>query len=1045
MAGLELVPGDKVRLIASPERVGIMGNEYEGSERRRRVLVTFLDGSEKFCLMGALEKIPNGPQSPYEMIIKGRFGGVRHLRGAITYYRLSGRLANLIYSLNTTNTQFLAYQFKPVLKFLESPNGSILIADEVGLGKTIEAGLIWSEARARHDARRLLVICPAMLKEKWKIELSNRFGIKSDIVSAGELCKRLENVQYSPYESFALIVGIQGIRPPKDWDITELNKQSDTARLARFLQSKHLEDALLDMVIIDEAHVLKNQATASHQIVKLIRQVTHNMVMLSATPIQLHNRDLFNLINLLDSDAFPYEQSFESLLKDNKPLIKLRDFILRKGVSQKFFLDSIKEIQTKKMFSGNEQLSYFTNNIPNEEFLSSPKGRAEIADQLDKINPLGNILTRTRKQDVHENRIERVPKVIKARMTEIEYDFYQTVTNKVRQFCQKASISEGFMLTIPQRQISSSMVAACRGWLKRLSNEELEELNYELIDNYDGEDELDQSPMGTLIQQLVSITKSVADEKLLYQNDSKYKALHVNLKKYWKEYPDKKIVLFSFYRNTLHYLSERLAQDGFDSIVVHGGMNKHDIIREFESPNGPRILLSSEVAAEGVDLQFCSLLINYDLPWNPAKIEQRIGRIDRIGQQEKKILIWNFIYENTIDDRVYDRLLSRLDTFSQALGSMGEILGNQIRRLSYDLLSHNLTVEQEEKQIEAVQIAIANNLIQQEQLEEDSANLIAHGEFIQNKVRAARELGRYIRGEDLRSYVIDFLLKNYPGTRVVADDVNSLKMKLHLSVQAQLDFSAYLERYGYRGLTQILSSDLPVIFFDNQLNPVNHDEERIGQDHPLVRFITERYKSLDLNDTFYPVVALLWKRTSFDKDPDFQAGDYVYIVCRWAVTGVRIIEKLVYICQRLSDGVVIEDEIAESLVNSAALNATDWDGASSILQLNQVASIYDNLLEYLDEKFYDFKEGNKRENSDRIQLMINLLIQRKSEKTKAVQDRIDIYNSSLDQNKIKMIPLEKGRLAKEVERIDKKIFELENKIKIASHDSLVSVGVIRVI
>ena len=160
----EMRPGDKVRLIANPRQVGIMGNETDGPPHRLRVLVAFLDGEEQFILKGSLEKVDHRPPGPYAEIARGRYGRVEDLRGLMTYYRLSGRLANLIYSLDTTNTQFLAYQFKPVLHFLDSPCNGILIADEVGLGKTIEAGLIWTELRARMDAKRLLVVCPGVLQ-----------------------------------------------------------------------------------------------------------------------------------------------------------------------------------------------------------------------------------------------------------------------------------------------------------------------------------------------------------------------------------------------------------------------------------------------------------------------------------------------------------------------------------------------------------------------------------------------------------------------------------------------------------------------------------------------------------------------------------------------------------------------------------------------------------------------------------------------------------------------------------------------------------------
>jgi hypothetical protein len=258
-------PGDKVRLIANPGRIGILGNETDGPPQRLRVLVNFLDGEEQFVLKGALEKVDREASGPYAMMAAGRYGRVGDLRGAITFYRLSGRLANLIYSLNITNTQFLAYQFKPVLQFLESPCNGILIADEVGLGKTIEAGLIWTELRARLDAKRLLVVCPAMLREKWQAELIDRFGVQAEIVDARLLLARLEEVAERPQQQFALIASMQGLRPPRGWNDDEDPAQAASAKLARFLEQIDLDEPLIDMVIIDEAHYLRNEETQTHR------------------------------------------------------------------------------------------------------------------------------------------------------------------------------------------------------------------------------------------------------------------------------------------------------------------------------------------------------------------------------------------------------------------------------------------------------------------------------------------------------------------------------------------------------------------------------------------------------------------------------------------------------------------------------------------------------------------------------------------------------------------------------------------------------------
>ena len=125
----------------------------------------------------------DGHDDAYELLTRSRFGRAADLRRSLTFLHLSGRLANLVYSMETTNVDFYAYQYKPVLSFLESPSNGLLIADEVGLAKTIEAGLIWTELRARYDARRLVVFCPAMLREKWRDELRERFGVDAVIIA----------------------------------------------------------------------------------------------------------------------------------------------------------------------------------------------------------------------------------------------------------------------------------------------------------------------------------------------------------------------------------------------------------------------------------------------------------------------------------------------------------------------------------------------------------------------------------------------------------------------------------------------------------------------------------------------------------------------------------------------------------------------------------------------------------------------------------------------------------------------------------------------
>ena len=1037
-------PGDKVRLRANPARIGILTDEYDGPPRRRRVLVCFLNGDEDFILEGSLEKVEGETPRPYALIEKGRYGHVKDLRGAITYYRLSGKLANLIYSLNTTNTQFFAYQYKPVMQFLDSPCRGIFIADEVGLGKTIEAGLIWTELRARVDARRLLVLCPAMLREKWQDELSNRFGIKADICDAKELLRKVQKNESWGQEEFALIVSLQGLRPPKKWD-DEAETKTATAKLARFLDGKVFDEPLFDMVIVDEAHYLRNPATQTHKLGRLLRPICESLVLLSATPIQLRNADLFHLLNLLDEDAFPFSNSFSEILEANAPVVKLRDRLLRETIKQPEFLDALKESVAERVFKDNSQLNHLISNPPTEQELQSPQGRSLIADRLDRINPLTKVITRTRKRDVQEMRVVRCPAAIKATMSSVEEAFYLAVTNGVREFCEGMDISTGFMLTIPQRQMASCMAASCRSWLdkaKPISSKDINETIYEAYGSSDDERSKSKPPeLGTLLTVLVEITSEIGDFQDLKKNDTKYGQLRDSLKSYWLENPGKKVVLFSFYRATLGYLLERLAEDGITGIIVQGGVDKHEAIKKFSEPNGPNILLSSEVAAEGVDLQFSSLVINYDLPWNPMRIEQRIGRIDRIGQEAERILIWNFLYADSIDDRIYERLLSRLNIFEQALGSIEGILGEQIRELGYYLLVHNLTSDEETSRIDQTAVAVETLSRTTESLEQDATQLIAHGDYIQNQVKAAREIGRYVTGEDLFRYVRDFIMENYEGSRFLKKDDEQLLYQVEFSIEAKIQIQRFLEAYKLNDKTQILSISKPILLFENNVGVKQYRVEVITQYHPLVRFVSEMVRAKGKAGGYFPVTAA---EVSHIHVPKIEKGTYVYAIARWTVSGAKDIERMEYAVRSLNKNQWLDEESSETLVNTAAMRGKDWHGATTVLDHQSAAEKYDDCLSELETGFGVFVGNIQRENNDRIHMMINTLERHRNTQKYKFIERIRLAEASGDIKKIRLIPAVKGKLNKLNQRIDEKIAFLQNKQIVKSSEGNVSGGVILV-
>ena len=168
--------GTDVRRADNPGKLGATTGQIRSRGGINYFGVRWRDGSSDYVAEDQLElTAAGGCDDPYTLIASGRLGRSEDLRRSLTHVHLSGRLANLVYAMGVTNTEFFPHQYKPLLTLLESPANGLLIADEVGLGKTIEAGIIWTELRAREDMRRLLIVCPAMLREKWRDELKIRF------------------------------------------------------------------------------------------------------------------------------------------------------------------------------------------------------------------------------------------------------------------------------------------------------------------------------------------------------------------------------------------------------------------------------------------------------------------------------------------------------------------------------------------------------------------------------------------------------------------------------------------------------------------------------------------------------------------------------------------------------------------------------------------------------------------------------------------------------------------------------------------------------
>lgn len=1024
--------GTRVRVKTAPDKIGTITGKNRERAGRLRLEVNFGDYRE-YIRDTSLEAVDEHSDI-FDLFRLGRYASAQTLRSAIAHTRLTGRLADVIYSMDASNTDFLAYQFKPVLNFLDSPSKGILIADEVGLGKTIEAGLIWTELRARFDAKKLLVLCPAVLREKWQEELGKRFGVRAEIYSADEFLKLLKRSGAGDVDSFAAIVSMQGARPPRHWQEDE-GKVRGSAALAQYLSNADPSQPLVDCLVIDEAHYLRNPNTQFHELARIFRDVVDHLLLLSATPIHLRNDDLFHLLSLIDKENFRDIYSFNKVLKANAPLIKLADKLRLAPLSQTEFKNEVQLCLGNDLLSGNRQLRHLLTKPPNDSELAEPESREHLADRIERVNLLARTVSRTRKRDVQTNRVVREPTAPNIQMTKAERAFYDEVTERVRNYCIQGDLTEGFILTIPQRQMCSSIPAAFRAWRRAGQVEADPSEAYET--GFATETRKTSSKSTPLIDELAQAVSKIATFNELKAGDSKYRTLLEQLRGYWKDYPDKKIVLFSYYRETLKYLYERLTEDGIAPILLFGGMreSKQEIIERFRTDPKAKILLASEVASEGVDLQFSSFLINYDLPWNPMRVEQRIGRIDRIGQTEDRILILNFFYADSLDERIYVRLFERLKIFIEAFGDIEAVLGEKIQELTNFLLSHRLTPEQEENRIEQARIVIARTAREQKKLEDEASQLAAHGDYVLNQVKAARQMRRYIDPRTLWHYVRDALLKDYPGTEFIHVSDDPLTAEIGLSDQARIELKDFVDRERAQAGTRLFNSSqgkrMKCVFSSN-VSFSNPAYEVLHQHHPVVRFVRERVRT----DAFHPLIAA---RVAPVDACGLRAGTYLITTEMWSTSGARTQEKLVFAGVSVSTGKELSDTDAEILINAASQRGLDWPASRSAIQPDKITELYESLLDKLEDRFEEYAADMERENNDRIDYLVKTLTDKV---TYQIAQQRELISRLQLEGKTRTIPAREGKIRKLEEhmKIQKGLFERRRTIN-TDKRSVVSVAI----
>ena len=470
--------------------------------------------------------------------------------------------------LDALNFEPFPYQIKATQAALRRFRGRGMLCDEVGLGKTIEAGLVIKEYLMRQMVERILIIVPPGLVQQWRDELAQKFGLHDFVTNADDKFRAAGEAAWSKFPR--VIASLAAARLPGTRDIiTGLN---------------------YDLIIVDEAHHLKNRSSVSWKFVNELQK--RFILMLTATPVENRLEELYNLITILKPGQLKTPQAFR------------RQFVVR----------------------GDPR---------------SPKNRGLLRELL------ADVMIRHSRGQVNVKLPPRRAHTIRLTPTPAEQALYRDVSGFVR----RALTEEGnkgarkLTLSILQREIGSSPMAVVPTLYKLAGQKTWQQERPQLMQ---------------LVEQAGAITdwaKADALQKLIQSSGQD------------------KLLIFTHFQSTLDALAERLTAMGVDFIPYHGGLTtqqKDAAIRRFEEEG--QILLSTEAAGEGRNLQFCHVMINFDLPWNPQRIEQRVGRIHRVGQTNR-VEIFNLSAQGTIEDYLLNILDRKLNMFELVIGEMEMVLG----------------------------------------------------------------------------------------------------------------------------------------------------------------------------------------------------------------------------------------------------------------------------------------------------------------------------------------------------------------------------------
>ncbi|MFX0082513.1 MAG: SNF2-related protein [Candidatus Hodarchaeota archaeon] len=621
--------------------------------------------------------------------------------------------AHLFYSYYTsyqikciTNSRLslMPHQINVTHRLSEEHFPRIILADEVGLGKTIEAGIYIKEMMARNLSERILIIVPASLVQQWKFELENKFNLNFTIYD-GKKVKELKNRGY--FKSAQLF------QNPFYYD-NLIICSLQFARNRKYIEL--LSKISWDIVIFDEAHHLRRylinattgryRETLNYELARNLSTTCESMLLLTATPLQLHSFELYSLIELIHPEIFNSFSEFEHFRK-NLQFINL----LITNINQ---IDNLNNFEVKNTLKLLKNLRYVNKNWTDKEILSELSNdsfKENLFKKIEADHTLSNLIIRNRKKNVFSEEFlnKRNVNTIIINPTKEELEVYNEIRLYLAQIynssISKENVGFGFVITTLQKLLTSSKYAILKSLERRLEQitrykniflnidvikeEDPEYFQLELEEEFLDSEPFDKNKKKLTEKQSEEAFSIFNQEKILKEFYNKLKKIPYDSKsdrlveiidQIYSNNSNEKVIVFTQFVDTLKYLKELLEnqENSYFVEAFYGGLDKQqkdEAVERFRNYRGFSILLSTEIGGEGRNFQFCRTLINYDLPWNPMKLEQRIGRVDRIGQESREIYIYNFYMEGTVETDVVYALINRINLFEESIGILEPIIG----------------------------------------------------------------------------------------------------------------------------------------------------------------------------------------------------------------------------------------------------------------------------------------------------------------------------------------------------------------------------------